>query len=308
MPAALPEPRSGPTAVPEDDHVFIGLPVYNGGDYLEEAVRSLLGQTHQNLTVHISDNCSTDTTEEIARAFVESDERVTYHRNAENLGATGNWDRVREVARGPYFKWAAHDDVHGPRWVELCLDALRNEPGAALAYTGAVVIDQHSDVLDVSIDEGIDGTIVDHRLRFRDFLLNEIWCIPIFGLTRLDLVAPMPPIGKYYGSDKAVLAELALKGTFVKIDEPLFLRRFHPTNSSQLEGKAARAFQAGGGGLSIPPQLRIFGGYTSAVVRSELSPVDKLKAMGAIVEMVTDRERSAWREEHRVRLNQIGSS
>ncbi len=291
-----------------DDHVSIGLPVYNGEEYLAESVQSLLDQTHENLSIHISDNCSTDATEEISRAFVAADSRVTYHRNAENLGATGNWDRVREVATGPYFKWAAHDDVHEPKWVELCLQRLVEDPRVALAYTNAKVIDQHSTVVDVSIDEGIDGAIDDDRLRFRNFLLNEIWCVPVFGLTRLDLVQRIPPIGKYYGSDKAVLAELALMGRFAKVEDPLFLRRFHPTNSSQLQGSEARRFQGGAPSLAIPPQVRIFGGYSGAVLRSHLSPVDKVKAMAAIVEMVTDREKSAWREAHRVRLNELGQA
>lgn len=290
-----------------DDHVFIGLPVYNGADFLAESVQSLLDQTHENLSIHISDNCSTDATEEISRSFAAADPRVTYHRNRENLGATGNWDRVREVATGPFFKWAAHDDVHEPKWVELCLQRLIENPDVALAYTNAKVIDQHSDVVDVSIDEGIDGSITDHRLRFRNFLLNEIWCVPIFGLTRLDQLQQVPPIGKYYGSDKAVLAELALMGPFAKVEDPLFLRRFHPSNSSQLQGSEARRFQGGAPSLAVPPQIRIFGGYAGAVRRSRLSPIDKVKAFGAIVEMVTDREKSAWREAHRVRLNELGS-
>jgi len=291
-----------------DDHVSIGLPVYNGGDFLAESIQSLIDQTHDNLSIHISDNCSTDDTEEISRDFARLDSRVTYHRNVENLGATGNWDRVRDVATGPYFKWAAHDDVHEPKWVELCLQRLQDDSRIALAYTTAKVIDQHSDVVDVSIDQGIDGSIADHRLRFRNFLLNEIWCIPIFGLTRMSLLSKVPRIGKYYGSDKAVLAELALMGPFAKVEDPLFLRRFHPSNSSQLQGNEARSFQAGMKGISVPPQIRIFGSYSGAVLRSQLSLADKVKAMGAIAEMLTDREKSAWREEHRVRLNELGAA
>jgi glycosyltransferase involved in cell wall biosynthesis len=291
-----------------DRRVTIGVPVYNGADYLGEALDALLAQTHEDLTILISDNASSDDTEEIGRSYAAADERVSYHRNRTNLGATGNWDRLRQLADTPYFKWAAHDDLHEPTFVESCLELLEQDPRCVLAYTAAVVIDAESRLVAASVAEGIDGTNINDVARFRDFLLHEIWCIPVFGVMRTEAVKALPPTGRYYGSDKAVLAELILAGTFLKVDAPLFRRRFHAANSSQHQGRAARVFQAGGGGgLAVPQPVRMFGGYVSAISRSRLSIIDKALAFGAVVSMFTDRETSEWREEHRVRLNQVGS-
>ena len=50
--------------------VTIGLAVYNGANYLAEAIESVLAQTFENIELVISDNASTDATEEICRSFV----------------------------------------------------------------------------------------------------------------------------------------------------------------------------------------------------------------------------------------------
>ena len=49
--------------------VSIGLPVYNGADFLEEALDSLLAQTFEDFELIISDNASTDRTQEICQAY-----------------------------------------------------------------------------------------------------------------------------------------------------------------------------------------------------------------------------------------------
>ena len=80
--------------------VSVDLPVFNGADYLAEAVTSILGQTYQDFELLIQDNASTDHTETICREFARRDPRVSYVRNPENLGAIPNYNLVFERARG----------------------------------------------------------------------------------------------------------------------------------------------------------------------------------------------------------------
>ena len=56
--------------------VSIAVPVYNGENYLEYALETALAQTYADFEIVISDNASTDGTEEICRRFVERDSRV----------------------------------------------------------------------------------------------------------------------------------------------------------------------------------------------------------------------------------------
>ena len=75
-----------------DPLVSVGLPVYNGEDYVAEAIESILAQTYQNFELLINDNASTDRTEAICRAYAAADERVMYARNQTNLGAAANYN------------------------------------------------------------------------------------------------------------------------------------------------------------------------------------------------------------------------
>src|ERR1051326_2036095 len=104
--------------------VSIGLPVYNGQQFLEEAINSLLAQTYSDFELIISDNASTDATEQICRAHAAADPRIRYYRNDKNRGPVWNLNRVFELARGELFKWAAHDDVCAPTLVERCVEVL----------------------------------------------------------------------------------------------------------------------------------------------------------------------------------------
>src|SRR5580698_5675373 len=87
--------------------VTIGMPVYNGARYLEEALRSILNQTYRDCELLISDNASTDATESICRRYAAEDGRVRYLRNERNLGAAANYNRVIHLASGRYFRHAA---------------------------------------------------------------------------------------------------------------------------------------------------------------------------------------------------------
>jgi len=79
--------------------LFIGMPVYNGERFISIALDSLISQTFQDWTLLISDNGSTDRTEEIAKTYSEIDKRIHYHRHAENKGAVKNFTFVVSQAQ-----------------------------------------------------------------------------------------------------------------------------------------------------------------------------------------------------------------
>ena len=90
--------------------VSIGMPVYNGAKYIRDALDSLLRQTFTDFELIISDNASSDQTEEICREYAEHDVRVIYFRQKENIGAALNFQFVLDHARANVFMWAAYDD------------------------------------------------------------------------------------------------------------------------------------------------------------------------------------------------------
>ena len=114
--------------------VTVGMPVRNGEPYLAEALDAILGQTLREIELVIADNASSDGTERLVRERARRDPRVRFIRSDVNLGAAANYNRVLALARSPYFKWAASDDLIAPTFLERALEALEGDPGAVLAF------------------------------------------------------------------------------------------------------------------------------------------------------------------------------
>ncbi|MER3486233.1 MAG: hypothetical protein C4345_09945 [Chloroflexota bacterium] len=127
--------------------VSIGLPVYNRQQYVGEAIESILAQTFADFELIISDNASTDATGVICQEYARKDARVRYYRNAINIGAAKNFNRVFHLSSGEYFKWMASDDICAPTFIERCVEALDGDTGAVLAYSRARCIDEHGAVV-----------------------------------------------------------------------------------------------------------------------------------------------------------------
>jgi len=211
--------------------VTVGLPVYNGEPYLEQAVTALLAQTYSDFELIIADNASTDGTSAICRDFEHRDARVRYHRSDVNLGAAPNYNRVVEMARGEFFKWAAHDDVCAPTYLENCVAVLDRNPSVVVCYPRTRIIDEQGRDKG-PYEDNLHLTSSRRHERFRDVVFRESGeCNAVFGLIRIDVLKMTALIGNYPASDMILLSELALHGNFHELSDALFQRRDHPQTS-----------------------------------------------------------------------------
>ncbi len=206
--------------------VSIGLPVYNGEDYIQEALDSILAQTYTDFELIISDNASTDATERICREFAKKDNRVRYIRNKVNFGAAKNYNVLVDLAEGKYFKWAAHDDLLAPTYLEKCIETFKKHPEAILVYPQTEEIDEKGCLLNV-FDDGFNLTSDKPHERFKNFFEAPKRCNPVFGLMRTDDLKRTAMIGSYKSSDKILLGQFALLGKIYEVPERLFYRRIH---------------------------------------------------------------------------------
>jgi len=206
--------------------VSIGLAVYNGEKYIREAVDSILNQTFTDFELIISDNASTDQTEKICRAYAAQDERIRYHRNSVNIGGANNENQTCQMARGKYFRWAAHDDVCAPTLLEKCVAALDENPDVVLSYSIIVHIDEKGNHLK-ALDDDV-GLSPKASTRFK--ALSNFWdhnCETTYGLMRLDVLKLTGLQRNYTDSDRTLLCHMGLYGRFLRIPEPLFYKRIH---------------------------------------------------------------------------------
>jgi glycosyltransferase involved in cell wall biosynthesis len=208
--------------------VSIGLPVYNGENYLSKAIESILGQTYEDFELIISDNGSTDRTPEIAATYAQIDRKIRYVRSDVNRGAAWNYNWVFALATGKYFKWAAHDDVIAPEYLKRCVEVLDHEADVVLCYPRSLLIDEQDRFIR-NVDDGMNLRHSTPHKRLPHF--RPGMCNPVFGLIRSDTLQQTSLIGNYPSSDIVLLWELLLRGQFHEVPERLFYRRYHPKSS-----------------------------------------------------------------------------
>ncbi len=93
--------------------ISIGMPVFNGEKYIKEALDSLLSQNLIDFEVIISDNSSSDGTQNICEEYAARDSRIRYSRQDKNIGVIRNFRYVLDRSEAEYFMWLAYDDYLG---------------------------------------------------------------------------------------------------------------------------------------------------------------------------------------------------
>jgi glycosyltransferase involved in cell wall biosynthesis len=258
----------------------IGLPVYNGENYLAEAIDALLGQTFGDFELLISDNASTDETAHICARYRALDPRVRYFRQDRNIGCAPNHNFVVSQARGALFKWAAHDDLYACELLERCVDALDKYPNAVLAQSFTALIDD-SGAVTQTVKYALDTAGSSAPERFRSVLFDPggddggaVIRTPVLRQTALT--------GSYYRADRTFVAELALYGSFYQVPDWLYFRRDHPERASRAFS-SVRSWCANLDPRRADrvrnPVVRLYGeyiwGYISAIRRAPLTPAER---------------------------------
>jgi glycosyltransferase involved in cell wall biosynthesis len=210
----------------------VGLFVYNGERFLEEALRSILNQTFTDFELIISDNASTDRTSEIAEAYAKRDTRIRYYRSEKNMGAGWNARRVYELATGKYFKWAAADDLLEPDLLRRCVEILESDPDCVVAYARTKQVNENRTFIKNYVTP-MKADSNDPVRRFCAMLLHCDMCYPIFGVMRMSALHQIPPQGIYVNADGVLLARMSLLGRFYEVPEHLFISRRHSGQSGQ---------------------------------------------------------------------------
>lgn len=211
----------------------IGLPVYNGENYLSQAIESLLAQTFTDFELIISDNASNDATQSICEAFAAQDSRIRYFRTDTNHGASWNHSFVIQQASAPLFKLAAHDDVCAPEHLAVCVAALNDNPHAKLAYTQTLMMHGDSSSMTYYQDD-VELESPNVAIRYGDLIHAAPPAFPIFGVVRTAALRSIPGFDAYKASDRVVLIRLAMMTPFIFIQQPLFQYRWHDNNASNL--------------------------------------------------------------------------
>ncbi len=284
--------------------VSIGMPVYNAEAFIEEAIDSLLAQSYSDFELLISDNASGDRTRDICEAYAASDSRVRYFPLQENLGAIRNFNRVFELSRGKYFKWASHDDICAPQFLERCVDVLERFPEVVWCHSRSRHVDERGQFVGVGPDSVIsyacphstwDKADDGHRFlsrespdlqeRFRSILLGRDGVLDSYGLIRSSVIRQTPLYLPYFGSEKVFMAELALRGQYREIPETLFLVRIHSAAAYNMRSNAEQRkfIDPKGRRWFAFTRVKLLIGYLRAIMRAELTFGDRARCLAIVL-------------------------
>jgi glycosyltransferase involved in cell wall biosynthesis len=279
----------------DEPRLSIGLPVYNGEDYLGQSLDALLGQTYGDFELIISSNASTDATDDICRSYEAQDSRVRFFRQPTNIGAAPNHDFVFQQSRGELFKWASGDDLYARDLLSRCIALLDEHPEAVLSHSWTAAIDGDGNVIQaLEYPLATASPSAPDRLRSMlfsgDALPGAICADDFYGVIRSDVLRRVKPHGSFYHADQVFMAELALHGPFLQVPEWLYFRRHHPGRAHQanptvstwcanLDPRRANRLRH--------PTARLVGeyvaGYFAAVRRAPLTPAERRACYGVLV-------------------------
>ena len=194
--------------------VSIGIPTYNrASSYLKQALQSAVNQTYKNIEIIVSDNCSSDDTESVVRAF--NDPRIRYYRQKENIGPLNNRNFCLQQSRGKYFLFLCDDDLIDEDFISTCMDAVKchREPGVIL--TGAREIDSKGNVLSVAHNTVSGYTTGDFILGWFDRRLPLYLCSSLFNTAKLK---ELGGLGSKTNRYEDVVAEVQLAAKYGRVD------------------------------------------------------------------------------------------
>lgn len=209
----------------KNELVSIGLPVYNGEDHLSSVLNQLLGQSYSDLELIISDNASTDDTQNICARYEKIDKRIRYFRQIKHLPIANNFEFVLEKAQGNYFMWASDDDWWDKDFVKKLVGLLKQNAECDLAMSSLTRLTARGKLVaalqfkDQTRDLNLHKLKMFHRMVNGGIYHNLIYGIfrtailkKIFRRQFLDCVA----------TDRILMIEFFLTADFCTAKEVLF--------------------------------------------------------------------------------------
>ena len=214
--------------------VSIIIPTYNRAHYLEQAIKSVLMQDYSNLEVIVSDNASTDNTQDVIRRFLY-DKRLTYIRNPKNLGSILNWrNALYDYSSGEWVLILSDDDyLIDKSYIFKAIELINQYQNICLVHANYIIKDENLKKItktDFNLPEFIDGKAYFLYYRQKDFphIHSTLTCL-FNRVKALEVKAFSKDI---YSADTSLWLRLMLNGNVGFIKDHVAVYRLHQGNES----------------------------------------------------------------------------
>lgn len=203
--------------------VSIIIPVYNGSNYLKEAIDSALAQTYKNIEIIVVNDGSRDNgaTEKIVKSYGD---RIRYYKK-DNGGVATALNLGIEKMTGEYFSWLSHDDMYANQKIELQLNFLmKGKSEKTIVACNAKTL----------FDSGIKKRtkINKHAFKYIDIFLSSSAVVGLNGCSLLIPKRAFTEVGIFddslkFTQDYDLWFRMQKKYNFELLDEPLVISRVH---------------------------------------------------------------------------------
>ncbi len=204
--------------------VSVCLPTYNRAHLLRECLSTILSQRFSDFELIVSDNCSTDSTADLVASV--SDPRVSYHRNATNIGPYANMNRALGLARGAYVCVLHDDDLYAPEFLAREYEMLNGHRNVGMVHCAVEEIDTDG-ARRRTVRAYPRTQILEGKKEFVRFLEGHNVCCSSV-MFRRELLGTVGFFDtRYLCADFLMWLKFALQGDVGYIAEPLVRMRVH---------------------------------------------------------------------------------
>ena len=215
--------------------VTIGVPVYHGENYLEEAVDSILSQTHQDWHVIFSVDGPDPVCEALCRQYLV-DPRFRLAVQPERLGWVRNIAWLQQQADGEFWYYHQQDDLVDPTYLEVLIDHARRWPSRRRSSTATW---RHLAGREIRFETSVVGSPIARQL---SLLTDHFAGVPFRGLTRVAALHATgggltPNTVEDFAAETVWSSTMATWGELIQVPVTLYRKRYHDQNahSSWLE-------------------------------------------------------------------------
>jgi len=213
--------------------ITVFIPVYNGANLIERAIKSVLCQTFKNFSLVISDNCSTDDTKVIISKYL-TDPRIRFIEKPQNVGMMENFNSCLKILETKYYMFLCHDDFfYGPQALAKAFGILETYLEVPTVYCDLLYIDRYNNIL---LQRRFKRSgIIQSELIAKQSILS---CRNLFGIPLLIRSSAVIDLqyedGLTYTGDVELSIACAKNKNIYHISEFLIGNGFHENNSTNL--------------------------------------------------------------------------
>jgi teichuronic acid biosynthesis glycosyltransferase TuaG len=209
--------------------ISICLPTFNRSEFIAEAIHSIQRQSYQDWELIIVDDCSTDSTAELLKWYINQDKRIKVYWNDKNEGIAFSRNEAVKYAKGEYIAVMDSDDVMHPDRLKKELKAIK---GKDFVYSSYIICDQEGHALQ-------GGLVMPPTKLTIQGVLDGFTPPHVTLLARKELFLAHPYLVSHRVNDDLKLQLDLVKGgyKYSRIREPLMMVRYHDTNISKEKAK-----------------------------------------------------------------------